>query len=260
MKETSPQVELIVRPSLDLDALERYLKTVGGESWLERKRSDLDGLNDGQLLVEAAGRACYRSWEPGLNPNVARVRTDPKQYFLNILRSGHGSVLEHANYTFVIWDVSRIFTHELTRHRAGSAFSQESLRFVRLDELGFRIPESMESLRPQIIEILETLEDFQIKAAEHFGLDEEGVSFHTKKKLTSAMRRLAPEGLSTMIVWTANVRTLRHVIQMRTDPGAEEELRFVFNKIGEIMRAEAPLLFGDFVVADGAWTTEYRKV
>jgi thymidylate synthase (FAD) len=47
---------------------------------------------------------------------------------------------------------------------------------------------------------------------------------------------------------------------MRTDPGAEEELRFVFNKIGEIMKQEAPLLFGDFVVEDGAWTTEYRKV
>ena len=63
-----------------------------------------------------------------------------------------------------------------------------------------------------------------------------------------------------MIIWTANVRTLRHVIQARTDPGAEEELRLVFNKIGEIMVAEAPLLFGDFVVNDGAWMTDYRKV
>jgi thymidylate synthase (FAD) len=260
MKETSPQVELIARPSVDLDALERYLKTVGGEAWLEMRRDQEDGLNPGQLLVEAAGRACYRSWIPGINPNVSKVRKDQGEYFINILRSGHGSVLEHSNYTFIIWDVSRVLTHELVRHRAGSAFSQESLRFVRLKELPFRIPEVLEPVRPKIISILETLEEFQISAAEELGIDEEGIPFHQKKEITSALRRLAPEGVSTMIIWTANVRTLRHVIQARTDFGAEEELRYVFNKIGEIMREEAPLLFGDFVVEDGAWKTDYRKV
>jgi thymidylate synthase (FAD) len=260
VKETTPQIELIARPSVDLGALERYLKTVGGDSWLQMRREQDEGINDGQLLVEAAGRACYRSWTEGLNPNVTRVRRDQKDYFLNILRSGHGSVLEHANYSFIIWDVSRVFTHELVRHRAGSAFSQESLRFVRIKDLPFRIPESLEPLRTNIVSILETLEEFQVSAAEHFGLDEQGVNFHTKKEITSALRRLAPEGMSTMIIWTANIRTLRHVIQARTDRGAEEELRIVFNKIGEIMRQEAPLLFGDYVVEDGAWVTEYRKV
>jgi thymidylate synthase (FAD) len=260
VKETTPQIELIARPSVDLGALERYLKTVGGDSWLQMRREQDEGINDGQLLVEAAGRACYRSWTEGLNPNVTRVRRDQKEYFLNILRSGHGSVLEHANYSFIIWDVSRVFTHELVRHRAGSAFSQESLRFVRIKDLPFRIPESLEPLRTNIVAILETLEEFQVSAGEHFGLDEQGVNFHTKKEITSALRRLAPEGMSTMIIWTANIRTLRHVIQARTDRGAEEELRIVFNKIGEIMRQEAPLLFGDYVVEDGAWVTDYRKV
>ena len=260
MRETTPEVELICRPSVDLEALERYLKTVGGETWLQMRREQ-EELNDGQLVIEAAGRACYRSWEPGLNPNVTRVRREQAEYFLNLMRSGHGSVLEHANYTFILYDVSRVLTHELVRHRAGSAFSQESLRFVRLDEMPFRIPESLEPLRPKIISIMETLEEFQIAAAEEFGLDEEGIPFHHKKEITSAMRRLAPEGLSTMIFWTANVRTLRHTITMRTDPGAEEEIRFVFNKIGRIMQQEAPLLFADFTVSDeGAWLTDYPKV
>ncbi len=633
MKETTPEVYLIARPSIDLEALERYLKTVGGESWLQMRRDQDDGLNPGQLLVEAGGRACYRSWEPGLNPNVTRVRKDQAEYFLNLMRSGHGSVLEHANYSFILDNVSRVFcydedtevltdegwkpwpkvtgdelfgslnprngfleyqpcserferdyagpmyeveseqvsllvtpnhrmwaqkvdtqayrrraepfqiheartilnkrvryqkgaqwqgfspenvhipatsrtyhraidqrpstrtypgvtfpakafarflgwylaegsinrhtivlnqnrgpkldeivttiealglkpyvpdtaqgqvrtccvplrdfladlghaidkriprmvqewgpelireflaamvagdgnvhrtngheviytasremaddlqilaikagyaanvrvddrtgrerrmksgqvfynlrpcyvvsllsdyrlyphvnlhrghpapnrwlnehgnndrlvhyegrvycakvpngllfvrrngkacvsgnTHELIRHRAGSAFSQESLRFVRLDDIPFRIPEVLEPLRPQIVSILETLDEFQVSAAEHFELDKEGVPFHKKKEITSALRRLAPEGLTTVIFWTANVRTLRHTIQMRTDPGAEEEIRFVFDKIGRIMLQEAPLLFGDFTVEDGAWVTDYKKV
>ncbi|MDQ3962312.1 MAG: FAD-dependent thymidylate synthase [Actinomycetota bacterium] len=260
MRETQPGVELIARPSIDFEALERFLKTQGGETWLAR-RVDAEETNPGQLLIEASGRACYRSWEPGLNPNVSKVRTDQADYFLNLMRSGHGSVLEHANYSFVLYDVSRVFTHELVRHRAGSAFSQESLRFVRLQDLPFRIPDSMESMRPQILALLEDMENFQIEAAEHFELDKEGKAFHEKKEITSAMRRLAPEGLSTVIFWTANVRTLRHVIQMRTDPGAEEELRTVFDRVGRIMVEEAPLLFGDFTVTDdGAWVTEHRKV
>jgi thymidylate synthase (FAD) len=260
VRETLPKVELIARPSIDFEALERYLKYVGGESWLQMRRDDEEGINPGQLVVEAAGRACYRSWEEGLNPNVSRIRRDQEQYFLNLLRSGHGSVLEHANYTFILYDVSRIATHEIVRHRAGSAFSQESLRFVRLDEIPFRIPESLEPLRPKILSILETLEEFQIAAAEEFGLDEEGVPFHTKKEITSAMRRLAPEGLSTVIFWTANIRTIRHVIHMRTDPGAEEEMRLIFNEVGNIMKNEVPLLFSDFKVVDGHWTTDYPKV
>ena len=64
--------------------------------------------------------------------------------------------------------------------------------------------------------------------------------FHVKKEVTSALRRLAPTGLSTDIIWTANVRTLRHVIEMRTAEGAEEELRLVFDKIARIMSDEAP--------------------
>lgn len=263
MKETTPEVELIARPSIDLEALERYLKTVGGESWLQMRKEQEDGagLNPGQLVIEAAGRACYRSWTEGINPNVTRVRRDQGEYFANLLRSGHGSVLEHANYTFILYNVSRVFTHELIRHRAGSAFSQESLRFVRLDDIPFRIPEVLEPLRAQIVSIMETLDEFQISAAEHFELDKPGTPFHKKKEITSALRRLAPEGLTTVIFWTANVRTLRHTIQMRTDPGAEEEIRFVFNKIGHIMKEEAPLLFGDFEVDDdGYWNTEYKKV
>jgi thymidylate synthase (FAD) len=106
------------------------------------------------------------------------------------------------------------------RHRAGSAFSQESLRYVRLSEIGFRIPPALEPLREQVVAIVERLEELQVDAARELGLDDEGVPFAVKKEATSALRRLAPLGLSTDIIWTANVRTLRHVIALRTAPGA----------------------------------------
>jgi hypothetical protein len=152
-------------------------------------------------------------------------------------------------------------THELVRHRAGSAFSQESLRYVRLTDIGFRVPPALEPVREQVVSIVEQLEEFQVTAAKALGIDEDGVPFHVKKEVTSALRRLAPIGLSTDIVWTANVRTLRHVIEMRTAAGAEEELRHVFDVIARIMLREAPGLFQDFTQdAEGAWVPEFRKV
>jgi thymidylate synthase (FAD) len=262
MRTVEPEVFLVARPQIDYQAIAAYLREVGGERWLERlDRDQLD--TDAQNLAEFAGRMCYRSWEPGLNPNVSRIREDQVRYLENILRSGHGSVLEHINFTFVLHNVSRVFTHETVRHRAGTAISQESLRFVRLDELPFWFPDWAQQdpeLMKHATALLTEMEAFQQWMAGHFRLDDDGVPFHEKKHKTSFMRRFAPDGVATGLVWTANIRALRHTIEMRTDAGAEEEIRLVFGKIGEIMRAEAPALFSDYQVTDGAWVPGWRKV
>jgi thymidylate synthase (FAD) len=262
MHETSPQVFLVARPSVDVEGMRAYLQSVGGESWLAmREEAGVAETGSGELLAEFGGRMCYRSWEPGLNPNVTRIRTDQTEYFANVLRSAHGSVLEHANYSFAFRNTSRVFTHELIRHRAGSAFSQESLRYVRLTDIGFRVPPALEPLKEQVISLVEQLEEFQLSAAEQLDVDNGEMPFHVKKEITSALRRLAPTGLSTDILWTANIRTLRHVIEMRTAPGAEEELRLVFNLVAEMMKTEAPGLFQDFTRdEEGSWVPEWRKV
>src|SRR3954453_6745686 len=170
MRETHPQVFLVARPALDVDGLRGYLEAVGGAPWLARRRAE--GAREAETLGELAGGAGYRSWAPGPNPNVPRVREDQASYLDNVLASGHGSVLEHASYTFAFRDVSRVFTHELVRHRAGSAFSQESLRYVRLGEVGFRIPPALEPIREQVVAIVEQLEELQVDAAGALGIDD----------------------------------------------------------------------------------------
>jgi thymidylate synthase (FAD) len=259
MRETTPQIFLIGRPAVDFDGMRAYLESVGGATWLEVRRAQEPV--DAELLVEFSGRACYRSWAPGLNANVSRVRADAHDYLANLIAAGHGSVLEHVSWTFAFRDVSRVFTHELVRHRAGSAFSQESLRYVRVTDIGFRVPPALEPLRDRVVSLVEQLEEFQLDAAAALGIDDDGVPFDVKKEVTSALRRLAPIGLSTDIIWTANARTLRHVVEMRTDPAAEEELRIVFGEVAEIMLREAPTLFEDFTrQPDGSWVPAHRKV
>ncbi len=262
MRSVEPEVFLVARPKIDYDAMAAYLREVGGERWLERFDREQLG-HDAQDLAEFAGKMCYRSWEPGLNPNVRKVRDDQDAYLQNILKQQHGSVLEHVSFTFVLHNVSRVLTHEIVRHRPGTAVSQESLRYVRLNELPFWFPDWAQEdpeLMKRATALLTELEQFQQWMAGHFGLDEDDTKMHEKKLKTSFMRRFAPEGLATGLVWTANIRTLRHTIEARTDPGAEEEIRLVFGKIGEIMRAEAPALFSDYTVTDGTWIPGWRKV
>ena len=86
---------------------------------------------DGERLAEFAGRLCYMSQR---NP-ASRTTRD---YLENIKKQGHGSVLEHANYSLLLEGVSRSLTHELVRHRAGIAYSQLSQRYVDESEAQLR--------------------------------------------------------------------------------------------------------------------------
>src|SRR2546428_14153947 len=67
----------------------------------------------------------------------------------------------------------------------------------------------------------------------------------TKKRLTSALRRKLFDGIATNVVWTANFRTLRWGIGMRTHPFAEAETPPVFDQVSQICKKEYPLLFQD---------------
>jgi thymidylate synthase (FAD) len=267
MEFVEPNAEIIVRPQIDPLVINEYLYRIGGLDWFNRVFDMPEGTrpNDSEVLIEFCGRLCYKSWAPGLNANVTRVREDSAAYLTNILDSGHGSVLEHANFSFLLTDVSRIFTHEVVRHRAGVALSQESMRYVRLTDIPFWFPEwavkDTELLTNAIAEI-ERAEDFQMWMADHFGLDDENVPFSEKKAKTSFMRRFAPGGVATNMVLTANIRSIRHMMEMRTSEHAEEEIALVFRSIARKMIEEVPLLFGDYEYNEdtGAFESPFRKV
>lgn len=260
MEVVEPKVFLVGETRAVEEGLEAYLEHVGAPEW------STDAPSDAEKLCEVYGRLCYRSFAPGLNPNVTRVRKGNDKYLGHILDVGHGSVLEHAVLNFIFADVSRVFTHELVRHRAGTAISQESLRYVRLGSLSAYVPMHIRE-HEQGMEIfcktIEQLEKVQKELAETFAIDDEK-AFSTKKQLTSAFRRVAPLGLATSVGWSCNFRSLRHVIEIRTAPDAEEELRMVFGKVYEAVKDRYPNLFGDYTVemVEGLpWIkTTHRKV
>ncbi len=261
----------------------RSQKTNGFDAWLrelgvseEFIEQVPDGLTEGYgaALVGTAAKRCYMSFEPGMNPNVTKVRRDWHDYLTNILESGHGSVLEHATCTFAIEGVTRVFTGEMNRHRAGWAISEGSMRYIRYqDQVPFWMPkifraysEDSEELKRKKYEteslfrrrFLQMADD-QRYLADLWGIED--MPFSEKKRLTSAFRRLIGMGVSTGGIWTGNLRALRHVIALRCNEHAEEEIAHVFTEIGKHMVDAEPMLFGDFKQDDqGFWRPKYPKV
>jgi thymidylate synthase ThyX len=135
-------------------------------------------------------------------------------------------------------------THELVRHRAGTAISQESLRYVRPREIDIWLPPDLKTVSEEFAGTIEEIKARYRDLESKFDWDK--MSFEQKKRITSALRRILPDGLATNIIWTANHRTLRWVIEMRTDSSAEVEIRTVFGKVAEICMRDYPILYSDF--------------
>jgi thymidylate synthase (FAD) len=201
---------------------------------------------DGERLAEFAGRLCYMSQK---NPAGRSTR----EYLENILKQGHGSVLEHASYSLLIEGISRSLTHELVRHRAGFAYSQLSQRYVDESEAAFVVP-------PAIIgdDALETAWRTQVESAQqtYVSLVEDLMQryawvsdrVHRRKMAREAARGVLPNSTETKIVVTGNVRAWRTMLELRCGEGAEQEIRRMAIMVLRTMQHEAPAFFNDFEV------------
>lgn len=266
MHDVNPRAIIIAETQIIPKNFGLMLEHLGSSSWFT------DAHNDGEALVEAAGRLCYRSFDLDNNKNLSKVREGNELYIGNLLKQKHGSVLEHSNVTVAILDVSRILTHELVRHRAGAAYSQESGRFVRMEDIGMYYPRvfsendptgSKDSITKKVFNrVIETCEDAVADLTKLWELDEETTPFALVKKLQSAIRRIAPFGHSSNLICTANHRAWRHMIAARTSPGAEEEIQKLFVDIGTMFKTRYPAIYQDmkWKSIEGSWVFTNEKV
>jgi len=274
MKNVDIEVFPIAKTKVDTRAVRQWLDYLGVSPDYVIPNEEI--VSDPSLLVALAAKRCYLSYEVGLNPNVNKVRSDWTEYLDNILKSGHGSVLEHSVYTFAIEGVSRVFTGEMNRHRAGVGISEGSMRYIRYKDIPWWMPPSMRILMSDSNEIINKKQQTQNVFRRHYEQTEINYAalqeiwrdelapnskFHGKKQITSMMRRIIPMGVATGGVWTMNLRAVRHIIALRTSEAAEEEIAYVFSKIAKIMIEEEPMLLGDFTQdATGFYHPKYPKV
>ena len=245
MRFVTPKVTLIGKTIMNPEGAYEFLReSYGGEEWLEQRF--FDGVPDHEILLELEGRLCYDSYSAeGGNPNVTKVRKDRIEYLTNLIKSGHGSVLEHAVFNFGIRNTSVVMTQELIRHRVGTAISQESGRYVRPTELlivdtpYMQDPENRFRMEQKF---QRQWENYWDEVHQH---DWDSMPFSEKKELTSELRGMLPMRRATNLGWSGNIRALRHIIDLRTSKHAEWEIRFVFSQVLDTMLEESVALFED---------------
>jgi len=227
-----PRVTLIARPEF----LEPTHLTV---QW----KGDSSG---GERLAEYAGRICYMSQRNPANRTTS-------EYLENIMKQGHGSVLEHAVYVLLIEGISRSCSHELVRHRAGFGYSQLSQRYVDESHAAFVAP-------PAVLGDAQLEADWQTQVASAQGAYVRAVDalmeryawvedkVHRRKMAREAARSVLPNATEVKIVVSANARAWRTMLELRTGEGAELEIRRMAIACLRALQSCAPAFFADFEI------------
>jgi len=266
----APGVVMLARPQTNVAGLAGFLEGFDSELRFPEYLDDPTRLPDSSQLCKTAGQTCYMSFGPRRTKNE-----NAAAYIERLTSAGHGSVLEHASFSFLLYGISRSVTHELVRHRAGVGFSQISQRYVSGAVLRFvERPEYQEDE-----ELHRLFEERANRAASEYGemadllLDRQGggnsmlsADYKTdaRKKVQQTARSLLPNETEAPMVFTGNVRALRHIIEMRADAHAESEIRNLALRLFLCAVTADPILFGDYEIGelpDGTYTvtTEHRK-
>jgi thymidylate synthase (FAD) len=245
-------VQIIRQPRVTMLARQEFV-------YPDHIRWESDSDVPGQVLSEFAGRLCYLSFgeDAGLEGGHRTIqgRTSNESYLENILKVKHGSVLEHAVWSLLIEGVSRALTHELVRHRAGFGFSQLSQRYVDESEIGFVLPPEIQegsgAYDAWVAACENSLTSYRHLLTELTGqIGEDGPATMRKKRARQAARSVLPNAAETKIVVTGNARAWRHFIEMRGSASADVEIRRLAVAVLDVLREEAPHMFGDLHTAE----------
>lgn len=246
---TEPEVALVGKPVLEVEGVMRFLEE-HDYTWPELQ-DKLDGMmslgdDDGEWLVEMAGRNCYQSWaKTGEKP---KGRSHEK-HIKHLIEVGHGACLEHANFNFIMWNISRSLTHELVRHRLAS-YSQLSQRYVDSSSVAFVVPPAIQELGKSSPEAYrmwiehcersrQVYEELTSKLSEMYKDIESPTE--RRKKARQAARSVLPNATETKIFVTMNARAVRHLIELRANSAADVEIRSLAMKVFRILQDKAPL-------------------
>ena len=266
----APGVVMLARPRTNVAGLAGFLEGFDPDLGFPEYVEDPTSLPDSSQLCKTSGQLCYMSFGP------RRTRNENAAAYIERLTSaGHGSVLEHASFSFLLYGISRSVTHELVRHRAGAAFSQTSQRYVSGSVLRFvERPEYQENAGLHRLfeeRVDRDAAEYEAMAGRLLEYQEDGNAMlsadyktDARKKVQQTARSLLPNETEAPMVFTGNVRALRHIVEMRADAHAESEIRNVAVRLFLCLRQADPILFGDYVLdtlPDGTHTvsTEHRK-
>lgn len=240
----SVKVYILARPHFD-ESYRTFLKDfLPSDEGVWRESAS---ATPAERLVEFAGRTCYMSFGSRQSPSTNA------EYIRKLIRNGHESVLEHAVWTVVLSGISRAFSHQLVRHRAGFSYSQLSQQYHDESETRFLRPAELAQF-PSLAEIWENAISSSQTAYRTIlaGLAAQNDPANDRREAIRAMRSAArsvlPNSTETVVVTTFNARSLRHFLSIRGNIVGDSEMRCVSAALLEAIAPEGPALFFDFSI------------
>lgn len=205
--------------------------------------------------VVAAAKLCYSP--VGVDGIMEKLTDEEVAKFVNTLvNMGHESPIEHVSFTFAIEGISRSCSHQIVRHRIAS-FSQQSQRYVKLDQFEYIIPpeiERNEEAKKIFIESMNKCqEDYnklvEILFAKHYqelldkGVSEKKAKSQAEKMSIEDARYVFPNACETKMVFTINARSLYNFFHHRCCERAQWEIRQLADEMLKLVKEVAPVLF-----------------
>ena len=212
--------------------------------WIKSNIQWIGGVDcyEAMRICEVAARTCYRS-EDKIGEGTA------ERIIKNCLRNGHESVIEHVQLTFeVVCD--RAVSHQWVRHRL-SSYSQESQRYCNYNkdkfnnEVVFVYPVWAEELLqwehasndPLVMRMNDIKNSCFFAEQTYLKLIEDGVK-------PEDARAVLPNCTKTQFIWSANMREIRHFIQLRATKNAQPDIRKLAIDLYNLLQHEG---FGAFL-------------
>jgi thymidylate synthase (FAD) len=143
---------------------------------------------------------------------------------------------EFIDFVWQVDGVTRAFTHQLVRHRVGTSFSQESMRFTNKESFQYYISPSIKT-EEQRSKYRVAMEDIQFSYGD---LIESGVAIEDA-------RGILPTNILTKIGFKCNFRTLYEIASVRLCLQSQGEWRDFMDKVYYQLRANSLSLFADML-------------
>ncbi len=211
---------------------------------------------DPEKLIASAAKLCYSP--VGAERIMEGLEEENTNRFLQMLMDlGHESPIEHVSFTFAAEGVSRVLTHQLVRHRIGCSYSQQSQRYVKLEQFEYIIPPAIESVPEAKAKFIKAMQDDQkayneiteILFNKHIerllseGKSEKRARQGAEKCSIEDARYVFPNACETKIIFTMSARALMNFFKHRCCNRAQWEIRALAEDMLRQLKKVAPTLF-----------------
>lgn len=182
------------------------------------------------------------------NTDSTDTRKEKLRVFIErAIQRGHWGIFEHPKAYFVVEGLSRDQMAQITRHRVGTSFDVQSMRYVDFDDASFELPDMDD------VDNIGTEEDGDLSFSPQFYMEQSFKrSLATYNDLVEHgldkehARKVLPIGTHVNMTFSINLRALLHVADLRVSGAAQDDTRSFMEGVMSEASGWAPITVSEY--------------